>query len=463
MKCDGYNHLKTDAVRALCQVKSKAPLLPKSTVSSIRNPTPPPIRHVPNNFPHESHEDFEYYRYFQTEAITELSGGWEDPVWNRVILQICLEAPCIQIMALAVAGVIRARRSIIHGEDEEKKRSHIEYALKQYGHSLRHVRDYIDRNGPPEPKMLLSGALLVYCFEWLNGNVDGAIGFCRTVIPLIKGTVNDSSLVSGRYRHFRPTGQHETDLVSAMARLDGQLLSRPDNTDPSRGSVIGLVYEHIPVPNRIPEQFEDIFTARKYLENIQYRSRPDMLKDALDVGPYTPFRMKQKSTPETSRKIFPREDLKFLRLQLSLWWSAIKPLVAHCKYTKQFIPVTTLRIQALATSITLQRSLGLGAEGIEDYFGTDHLLMCWEEDVLQKTCKEILWLSSKLLEEKDFSKGFVFDNGIISCVFDVVLLCPEEDLRRKAVEILRQLRPRREGLWCSVTLLKEAEEMLASS
>jgi hypothetical protein len=67
------------------------------------------------------------------------------------------------------------------------------------------------------------------------------------------------------------------------------------------------------------------------------------------------------------------------------------------------------------------------------------------------------------LEEKDFSKGFVFDNGIISCVFDVVLLCPEEDLRRKAVEILRQLRPRREGLWCSVTLLKEAEEMLASS
>ena len=462
MKCDGYDHLQKNTAQVLSQIKPKAPLLPKSTTSPMRDPSPP-ILHTPNNFPHANHEDFEYYRYFQTEAATELSGGWDDPLWNRVVLQICLEAPCIQLFTLAIAGVVRAKRSKIHGEDEEKAKSHLEYALKQYGHSLRYVRNFIDSNGAPEPKMLLTGALLVYCFEWLNENEDAAIVFCRKMTPLLKETVHESSFVSARYRHFRPTGQIETDLVAAMARLDGQLLSRPDSDDPFRGSVLGLVYEHVPPPTNIPERFEDIYTARKYLENIQYRSRPDMLKDALDVGPYTHFGKKQKSMPGKRRTIFPREDLRFLRQQLALWWSAFKPMVAHCKYTQQLIPITTLQIQALATSVTLQRSLGLGPEGVEDQFGIDHPLACWDEDVLQRTCQEIIWLSSKVMAEKTFSKGFVFDNGIISCVFDVVLLCPEQDLRKEAVEILRQLVPRREGIWCSLTLLKKAEEMLGIS
>jgi hypothetical protein len=126
----------------------------------------------------------------------------------------------------------------------------------------------------------------------------------------------------------------------------------------------------------MPERFEDIYTARKYLENIQYRSRPDMLKDALDVGPHEHFGKKQKSTPGTRRTIFLREDLRFLRQQLALWWSLFKPMVAHGKYTQQFIPTATLQIKALAISITLQRSLGLGAEGVEDQFGIDHPLAC---------------------------------------------------------------------------------------
>jgi hypothetical protein len=127
-------------------------------------------------------------------------------------------------------------------EDEEKAKSHHEYALKQYGCSLRYVRNFTDSNGAPEPKMLLTGALLVYCFEWLNENEDAAIVFCRKMTLLLKETVHDSSFVSARYRHFRPIGQIETNLVAAMARLDEQLLSRPDNDDPFRSSVLSLVY-----------------------------------------------------------------------------------------------------------------------------------------------------------------------------------------------------------------------------
>jgi hypothetical protein len=51
------------------------------------------------------------------------------------------------------------------------------------------VRNFIDSNGAPEPKMLLTGALLVYSFEWLNKNEDAAIVFCRKMTPLLKETV----------------------------------------------------------------------------------------------------------------------------------------------------------------------------------------------------------------------------------------------------------------------------------
>jgi hypothetical protein len=64
------------------------------------------------------------------------------------------------------------------------------------------------------------------------------------------------------------------------------------------------------------------------------------------------------------------------------------------------------------------------------------------------------------MAEETFSRGFVFDNGIIPCVFDVVLLRPEQE---EALEILSNFVPRREGIWCSVTLLKKAEEMLGIS
>jgi hypothetical protein len=137
MKCDGYDHLKKDTAQALSQIKPKAPLLPKSTTSLMRDPSPSTL-HIPNSLPYANHEDFEYYRYLQTEAATELSGGWNDPLRDRVIVtviqQTCLEAPCIQLFTLALAGAVRAKQSKVHGEDEEKEKSHREYALKQCGH-----------------------------------------------------------------------------------------------------------------------------------------------------------------------------------------------------------------------------------------------------------------------------------------------------------------------------------------
>jgi hypothetical protein len=61
----------------------------------------------------------------------------------------------------------------------------------------------------------------------------------------------------------------------------------------------------------------------------------------------------------------------------------------------------------------------------------------------------ILDFSRRLVAHPKFSKGFVFDMGIISSLSLVVMLCPDRRLRKEAVEVFKAMRPRREGVWDS--------------
>jgi hypothetical protein len=60
-----------------------------------------------------------------------------------------------------------------------------------------------------------------------------------------------------------------------------------------------------------------------------------------------------------------------------------------------------------------------------------------------------------------FSKGFVFDIGIISSLSLVVMLCPDRGLRIEAVEVLKSMRPRREGVWDSRVCAEAGEKSIA--
>ena len=73
----------------------------------------------------------------------------------------------------------------------------------------------------------------------------------------------------------------------------------------------------------------------------------------------------------------------------------------------------------------------------------------------------IVALSRRLVEHPNFVKGFVFDIGIIPALVIILMLCPDRWLKRETNSILRDMIPRREGVWDSRIVAQAGERILA--
>lgn len=60
-----------------------------------------------------------------------------------------------------------------------------------------------------------------------------------------------------------------------------------------------------------------------------------------------------------------------------------------------------------------------------------------------------------------FSKGFVFDVDIIPSLNTVITSCPDHNLRREALGILRSMVPRHECIWDSKVCAEAGEKPMA--
>lgn len=63
------------------------------------------------------------------------------------------------------------------------------------------------------------------------------------------------------------------------------------------------------------------------------------------------------------------------------------------------------------------------------------------------TVDAIINFSRRLVAHPRFSKGFVFDIGIIPSLTRITMMCPDRGLRQEAIAVLRSMDTRREALW----------------
>lgn len=73
----------------------------------------------------------------------------------------------------------------------------------------------------------------------------------------------------------------------------------------------------------------------------------------------------------------------------------------------------------------------------------------------------IVALSRRLVEHPNFVRGFVFDIGIIPALVIILMLCPDRALKKETNSILRDMVPRREGVWDSRIAAEAGERILA--
>lgn len=451
VKCDGYE--TTQKFK-----KEVALIVPGRKIAIKEETTPPSLVLQPDLIWHllVDAEDSQYFRYFRDETTLELAGGYhEEPLWNRMILQSCHEAPCIQKMALSIAGLTRAMRASNITDLKTTNDPHIEYALQQYSKALHHFRVYALSDGSPDPRMLLMAGLLIYTFECLQGNIENGIQQVQSMITAFKSM---RALKQINHRHLPSAhlaGNFEDELVSEFARLDGQLLGRVPDPDLGNTTVLGILHGHLFDPYVIPDHFPNIRTARRFLEHIQHRGRPNIVYDSKGQKVTMSFEGPEISQPEIT--------IRMLKGSLAQWWKAFKPLFdLSCTPAGDynFVAAVTMRILALGASLVLQTNCNLDSRQITAIAADAELLTKTGPDVFYSMSREMLDLAWNLVAHRRFVKGFVFDTGTMPYLFLVLVIGYKREFMVEVVELFKAMSPRREGYWASQDLVKTGEMMI---
>jgi hypothetical protein len=105
--------------------------------------------------------DWHFFQLYQQNIASELAGGFEGKVWNRVILQAC-ENDSIQHPAIATAALKQSARVKSGPADELKK--HREYALQKYSQAVKMLQKQVSM-GQGNIRVALLAALLICVLE----------------------------------------------------------------------------------------------------------------------------------------------------------------------------------------------------------------------------------------------------------------------------------------------------------
>lgn len=140
--------------------------------------------------------------------------------------------------------------------------------------------------------------------------------------------------------------------------------------------------------------------------------------------------------------------------EFKAWAAAAAPLFLDAHLipgSKDFLTTISLKIRYLGTKIMLHCKLSRCKERREHPAAAK---------IISTSCSQILRLSWKMLEDERFVRGYVCDVVVIPIVFLVVTMAPMPDMQKEAVEILKLMRPRREGIWDSTVVVEMVEKIL---
>ena len=114
-------------------------------------------------------------------------------------------------------------------------------------------------------------------------------------------------------------------------------------------------------------------------------------------------------------------------------------------HTSDSIAATTLRVRALSTELASQRVCATEPS-------SSHLLNTMSHELVD--------LSKRVAADPSFVKSFVWDCGIVPGLSIVMASCTDMCIQKEALQLLKQIVPRREGVWDSLTAVKFGERCL---
>ncbi len=141
-----------------------------------------------------------HFEYFKTICIPEFSLYFEDPVWERIVLQAATTEPCMQHAALAIGALSRSQYDIA-----AFSLSASEYSVTHYSLAIQALREHLEYAQNSELAVL--GTLLFVVIEMLFGDDNRVAALVRSSFALI---------------NIRP-GNNLEYLWNALSRVDNQV------------------------------------------------------------------------------------------------------------------------------------------------------------------------------------------------------------------------------------------------
>jgi len=482
-KCAGYtskegtppkNANPTTRRRLLSKVVPTEPI-PESppsldarfTLLSSSTPATHFIPAIPPEITFQDGAELQYLCHFRDITAIELAGGFSPTLWNTVILQACGNAE-IRQLTIATAAMSMAVSPLPGSHWNTASDFHRQYALLQYGDALKAIHRQIILSCSDSVRTAMISALLIFCFESLQADVTPTMAHIQSALEIIVKKLSSEphayQIPSARSLSSQPiTAPVNDELLLAFMRIDRpslSLLCRQKGQSPRpAGRIFNLIFPAEPL--EIPMIFSAIEEARTHLDYIRWRMFPCS------------------QAPESMSKLWQNDKQEDLSPDIGAVPWHVQALAAELVLTGFFPPSFSDFSKQRSSSFSnfhsspssdlepVVRTVSGGSLSVPPTVpshrrSSSHSPPHPTENniTLFPTVHAILDFSRRLVAHPKFSKGFVFDMGIISSLSLVVMLCPDRGLRREAVEVFKAMRPRREGVWDSRVCAEAGEKLI---
>jgi hypothetical protein len=467
-KCEGYPSEDEEPKKETPPLSTRRLVAKAVQETSIQDP---PISAAPSNIlPWYDDLEYQYFCIFRDYTVVELSGGFEPTIWTRIVIQAC-DNIAIRELTTAVAALGMAynqfkdrpaRLQAWDGEESEQTemKRHRQYALLRYGRGLKRIQEMVS-TGQDSSTVALITALLIFVFENMHGDTYRAVRPMKSALELIVRLFSTPPQQQhGSFPVTKPLQTWDREFVLPFIRQDSIYLTLLSERHHQHQESIA------PRPNcfytmetlLIPSTFTTIAEARLYLDDMKWRMFPNEKVIRRAIGK-TPLGLPMLSSgfvlfPTTLQLWCTGSTTSSPASLISLysqWQRSFAPLLEYSRTmdgASMFVPATILHIQALWLDLAIVK------------WNLREPSLAPSTECFNIACS-IISLSKSLVESPSFSKGFVFDSGIIPTLATILMQPWDRALKLKACEVVKTMVPRREGIWDSKVVLDAAYRMFA--
>ncbi|KAH6682524.1 hypothetical protein B0J14DRAFT_127115 [Halenospora varia] len=461
--CGGYETDLTSEKKKTEAPKSRTRLLlPKSKWLGEEVPL------GPTSMLYDNDQDYYYFLKFCSKTARELTGVFDSPLWNRIILQASHHHAYIRHAVIAIGSLAEGIRTSLLNEPQRARlpgtlpfgaTSRIteqEFAIWHYHKFLEGCRKALIA-GSQSTRLTLIVSFLIICAETLQWNHHPALSHVWSGMDLLEEWM--SHQLDSRRPLLPGISSPAPDIIEdqifqhvRLLEVEGAWLCDPRPKEYHER----LRLEGSETIQEMPEKFSDLHEAKLFLDLIIRRTHHF-------IGAVRPGKTGRSATPPELENPGLRTHFDELEPFDGLYEGSVENLQAEQSLYAYDITHWCCAFKTLFRSKALTARDSLASQLLKIRANTMMILLHGElattemvYDRFLPEFQEIVSLARSFLNHPEIENvlpegGFSASPGVIYPLRLVADKCRDGTIRRQAISLLRS-RPWREGSWWSLSL-----------